>query len=164
MALLTDAKARKIDAGGKALADGGVPGLYLFPTAESGRGKWILRFVSPVTKKRRDMGLGRYPEVSIRDARDAALAARLVIRKGADPIEMRRVEEAAAQVEAVRVPTFETAARTVFAEVSRSFRNAKHKEQWIHTLEDFVFPRIGSLPVDELRAAQFADVLKPIWL
>ena len=164
MALLTDAKARKIDAGGKALAGGGVPGLYLFPTAESGRGKWILRFVSPVTKKRRDMGLGRYPEVSIRDARDAALAARLVIRKGADPIKLRRVEEAAAQVEAVRVPTFETAARTVFAEVSRSFRNAKHKQQWIHTLEDFVFPRIGSLPVDELRAAQFADVLKPIWL
>ncbi len=62
------------------------------------------------------------------------------------------------------MPSFETAARTVFAEVSRSFRNAKHKEQWIHSLEDFVFPRIGSLPVDELRAAHIAEVLNPIWL
>lgn len=164
MALLTDAKARKIDGGMGPIADGGVPGLYLFPTTEKGRGKWILRFTSPVTRKRRDMGLGRYPEVSIRDARDAAFAARLLIQKGFDPIEKRRTEEAEAQAEAMQVPSFETAARTVYAEVSRSFRNAKHKEQWIHTLEDFVFPRIGALPVDELRAAQFAEVLKPIWL
>lgn len=162
--MLTDAKARKIDGEAGPIADGGVPGLYLFPTSEKGRGKWILRFTSPFTRKRRDMGLGRYPEISIRDARDAALAARLLIQKGSDPIEQRRSDAAVAQEEAVKVPSFETAARTVYVEVSRSFRNAKHKEQWIHTLEDFVFPKIGSLPVDELRAAQFADVLKPIWL
>ena len=126
MALLTDAKARKIDGSMGPIADSGVPGLYLFPTAEKGRGKWILRFTSPINRRRRDMGLGRYPEVSIRDARDAALAARLLIQKGSDPIEKRRSDEAAAQAEAVQVPSFEVAARTFYAEVSRSFRNAKH--------------------------------------
>jgi hypothetical protein len=141
-----------------------VPGLYLHPASDKGRGKWILRFVSPRTGKRRDMGLGRYPEVSIRDARDAALRARQVIQNGRDPIDERRLQTAAAQAEVLQSPSFESAARTVYAELARGFRNTKHKDQWINSLEDVVFPKIGSLPVDELRASPFADVLRPIWL
>jgi len=164
MALLTDARARKITAEAGAFADGGVPGLYLHPASDKGRGKWILRFVSPRTGKRRDMGLGRYPEVSIRDARDAALRARQVIQNGRDPIDERRLQSAAARAEVLQSPSFESAARTVYAELARGFRNAKHKDQWINSLEDVVFPKIGSLSVVELRASHFADVLRPIWL
>ena len=112
MALLTDAKARKITTETGALADGGVPGLYLHPASDKGPGKWILRFVSPRTGKRRDMGLGRYPEVSIRDVRDAALRARQVIQDGRDPIDERRLQTAAAQAEVLQSPSFESAART----------------------------------------------------
>lgn len=72
ISVLSDAKARKLKAGDKPVLDGTVKGLYLFPAQASGTGKWILRFVSPVTAKRRDMGLGTYPVVSIRDARTRA--------------------------------------------------------------------------------------------
>lgn len=74
--MLSDAKARRIKSTDKPIAAGGVTGLFLFPARGPGVGKWILRFVSPETKKRRDMGLGTYPALSISNARRDALAAR----------------------------------------------------------------------------------------
>jgi hypothetical protein len=71
MARITDTKARSIKLGDKPIADGNVPGLRLWPSKARGRdqawgyGKWILRFKSPVTNTRRDMGLGTYPLTSI---------------------------------------------------------------------------------------------------
>ncbi|GGF95795.1 hypothetical protein GCM10010924_24880 [Rhizobium wenxiniae] len=59
--MLSDAKARKIKPKDKPVSDGTVPGLYLVPTETSaGTGKRLLRFVSPGTGKRREMGLGSY--------------------------------------------------------------------------------------------------------
>ena len=71
------------------MADGTVSGLRLHPGKEKGHGKWLLRFVSPEANKRRDMGLGVYPEVSITGARKAAASARDLIRDGVDPIDAR---------------------------------------------------------------------------
>lgn len=73
MPQLTDAKARNISPNSKPLAAGGVSGFYLFASATRDKGKWILRFISPVTDKRRDVGLGTYPEVSVDAARKAGL-------------------------------------------------------------------------------------------
>jgi hypothetical protein len=81
MTNLTDLKARGIKPDGKPLADGTVSGLWLHPGKEKGHGKWMLRFTSPQTNKRRDMGFGVFPEVSITKARKAAAAARESIRK-----------------------------------------------------------------------------------
>lgn len=91
---LTDLKASKIKPDGKSVADGTVPGLRLHPGKLKGHGKWEMRFVSPQTNKRRDMGFGTYPEVSIVNARKAATAARELIRDGADPIDARKADAA----------------------------------------------------------------------
>ena len=69
----------------KPTAVGGVPGLYFRPGAKAGSGKFVLRFVSPTTGKRRDMGLGSYPTLSIAQARKMAFEARERIQCGADP-------------------------------------------------------------------------------
>jgi hypothetical protein len=58
MAILSDTKARNIKPDDPQLADGGVTGLVLIPSRTKGRGKWVLRFVSPATGKRRNAGLG----------------------------------------------------------------------------------------------------------
>jgi len=87
MARITDTKARSIKLGDKPIADGNVPGLRLWPSKARGRdqawgyGKWILRFKSPVTNTRRDMGLGTYPLTSIATARELGIAARRLIDK-----------------------------------------------------------------------------------
>ncbi len=161
--MLSDARARKINAGDKPISDTSVRGLYLFPSSASGTGKWVLRYKSPETGKRRDMGLGIYPLVPIRDVRAKAFALRQQIEDGVDPLEQRRREQEALTKEA-EIPTFEAAARAFHTDHAAGFRNAKHKDQWINTLAAEVFPRIGRARVDQLTAADFADCLRPIWL
>ncbi|MGF9693791.1 tyrosine-type recombinase/integrase [Rhizobium sp. 0TCS1.26] len=161
--MLSDAKARKLKPDDKPVLDGTVKGLYLFPAQTPGTGKWILRYVSPKSSKRRDMGLGSYPAVSIRDARTKAFEARTKIEEGADPLDDRRAEARNARKEAC-IPTFEEAARSVHSDLSPGYRNAKHARQWISTLEATVFPKLGERRVDELGPGDFAACLKPIWL
>lgn len=163
MATLSDLKARNIKPGDTAIADGKVTGLYLHAGAAKGHGKWILRFKSPSTAKRRDMGLGIYPEVGIADARSAALAARELIRDGQDPIEVRKQDSVTRQRDAQAL-TFEKAARKVHTDLIPGWKNPKHAAQWLTTLETYVFPRIGTLKVKNLKAGDFADALRPIWL
>lgn len=165
MAVLTETKARSIKPGDKPLPDGKVTGLRLHPhSREKGRGQWKLRFVSPTTKQRRDMGLGAYPEVGIADARAKAEEARRLLGTGVDPIDARTSAAVTARVAVDREMTFETAARRRFEELCPGFKNAKHKQQWINTLQTYVFPQIGSQPLSELKVSDFADALRPIWL
>jgi integrase len=160
---LTELKARKIKPADGALADGTVTGLQLLPGSEAGRGKWRLRFVSPETGKRRDMGLGPYPEVSISQARELAQAARKLLANGTDPLEeFERKRRTAANI--ARVPTFQEAATKVHEEHKASWSNGKHKDQWINTLATYAMPTIGARLVDTLKPADFADVIRPIWL
>lgn len=161
--MLTDAKARKVKPGDKPVSDSTITGLYFFPTATIGSAKWILRFVSPQTRKRRDMGLGTYPSVSIREARSAAFEARKLIESGEDPIEQRRRQSAEAN-QVSSIPSFEIAARNLHLDLAEGYRNKKHRAQWISSLEHYVFPKIGGRLVNELRASDFAACLKPIWL
>ena len=163
MAQITDLRAKKIAPGDKPVADGTIPGLRLEPGNVKGEGKWILRFVSPVTSKRRDMGLGTYPEVGIADARIRGMAARQSIAGGKDPIEERNVDRAARKADAETM-TFERAALKVHEEQTPGWKNPKHAAQWVNTLRDYAFPKIGKRKVDELAPTDFAEVLRPIWL
>ncbi len=163
MAILSDLKARNIKPTDRPIADGSVTGLRLVPGMARGRGKWILRFVSPVTRKRRDMGLGVYPEVSITNARISAASARAQIRDGKDPIEARNSDTQARHRDA-RALTFEKAARKVHADLKPGWQNPKHAAQWITTLEMYVFPRIGDRKINDLKANDFATALRPIWI
>lgn len=161
--MISDAKARKLSPTDKPLSDSGVKGLYLFSGSTVGAGKWIFRFTSPETRKRRDMGLGRYPEVSVKLAREQAWANRQMVEVGVDPLEERARQEEQQRV-LQEMPTFECAAHTVHADVAPGFRNQKHIDQWINTLVEYVFPKIGQKKVDKISVADFANCLKPIWL
>lgn len=163
MVKLTDTAARNLNPTDKAITAGGVTGLYLHPGSERGKGKWIFRFVSPTTGKRRDMGLGTYPEVGIAAARKAGLEARITIQQGTDPLALRQAQEAEIRARD-EMPTFDKAARCVHTEIKTGFRNKKHADQWLNTLEAFIFPYIGARLVNDLKAADFAEALKPIWL
>ena len=160
MAVLTDAKARAIKPEGKDLPDGTVMGLWLKPTAKKGRGQWNFRYVSPITKKRRDMGLGAYPDVSIVEARRQANAARGEIRRKQDPIDQRK---AAGEV-AGSAMTFEQAALRMYDQIRTGWKNPKHAQQWINSLRAYVFTMIGSVTVEALQPDDFRKVLAPIWL
>ncbi|MBR7798869.1 tyrosine-type recombinase/integrase [Undibacterium fentianense] len=159
MATLTDVKARSITSESGILPHGGVTGLALHPSNTKGSGKWVLRFVSPITQKRRNAGLGSYPEVSIAQAAKAAIEMRSQIEQGIDPL-----EEKAKIAKVSKAPTFQEASKLLHAELLPSWKNDKHGQQWINTLEQYVFPIIGKLLLDQIQPRHIADTLRPIWL
>ena len=164
MALLTELKAKRIAPGDKKpIGDGSVRGLRLEPGPAKGQGKWILRFTSPSTGRRRDMGLGAYPEVGLAEARARGLTARQSIARGEDPIEERGAAREARKA-AAEAMTFEQAARRVHEEQEPGWANKKHAAQWLNSLRHYVFPQIGNHKVAGLTPADFAEVLRPIWL
>lgn len=163
MAQITDLKAKKMRPGDAPIPHGKVTGLRLWPGSTVGQGKWLMRFVSPVTKKRRDMGLGPFPEVSIAEARKMGNDAREIIRANKDPIDLRVAENAARKANSEAM-TFEIAARNLHERLQPGWRNAKHAKQWLKTLEQYVFPQLGGRKVAELTPGDFASVLKPLWL
>lgn len=163
MAKLTDLKARNTKPGDKPLADGTVPGLRLHPGGEKGHGKWLMRFKSPTTGKRRDMGFGTYPEVSLSEARERAADARTLLRKGLDPIDERNALVVAQRL-ASETLNFEQAAEQAYESKKKGWSNPKHAAQWIKTLRDYAYPVLGNKKIDALRPHDFATMLQPIWL
>ena len=161
MPILTKSRADTITPGSKRMAHGAVAGLFLVPSTKKGRGSWLLRFVSPVSGKRRDMGLGTYPEVSIADVRQLAISKRELLSKKIDPIDHALNDKSNATPHIV---TFENAARAVYGEKLGRWRiGGKHIDQWINTMETYVFPIIGKRDVATLKPSDFALVLSPIW-
>jgi len=161
--MLVETKAKNIKPNDAPISDGTVIGLRLIPSNIKGHGKWKLRFTSPVTIKRRDMGLGTYPNVSIAQARDKGNQARISISQGVDPIEERiksKLDDRAKD----KPLTFQNAALKVHEKSKPGWKNIKHSQQWINTLTTYAFSKIGSIPVADLKVTHFADVLRPIWL
>lgn len=161
MAIITDTKARNIKPDDPAIPHGGITGLALHATQSKGRGKWVLRYVSPVTGKRRNAGLGAYPEISIAEVAKRASAMRIELAEGKDPLE----ERIKLKTEATpTIPTFKIAAETLHRDLLPGWKNPKHGMQWINTLTEYVFPKMGSKVLNEIQPGDVAEVLKPIWL
>lgn len=137
-------------------AVGVVPGLYL-RVAPSGARNWILRTM--VGKRRRDMGLGGWPDVPLAEARDRARDARRKVQEGVDPIEQRK----AARSTLIQTPTFAECVKYTIAAKRAEWKNAKHAAQWISTLETYANPIIGKMPVDQVDLPHIERILSPLW-
>ena len=105
---------------------GGVAGLYLQVTPTGAR-SWVLRVM--VAGKRRDMGLGGFPDVTLAMAREKAREARATIEKGVDPIAQRAAARSTLAASRGAAITFEEAARKVHELHKPTWRNAKHAAQ-----------------------------------
>ena len=146
---LTAAKVRTVTEPGRYF-DG--QGLFLL-VEPSGAKRWKQRIT--VQGRRQELGLGPYPVVTLAMAREAAIQHRRDLRAGENP-KTRRTRERG-------VPTFAEAARKVFELRRPGWRNAKHAHQWLATLEEFVFPRVGGRAIDDVTADDVLGVLSPIW-
>lgn len=126
-------------------------GLFLY-VKPSGSRSWVLRY--QVQGRRRDMGLGAYPDVSLAMARERATEARRLIASGEDPIAKRQ---------RAKPTTFRDAALELIENKRPGWKNAKHASQWTSTLETYVFPKIGPVQVAKVETADVIGTLTPIW-
>ena len=124
---------------------------------KSGAKFWLFKYARG--GREHSMGLGPVHTVELHEARDAAHAARKLLREARDPI----AEKRSARLTSVGARTFEQLARDFHAAHGSRWRNAKYRQQWLRTLENYVFPKIGFLPVGVIDTAAILSALKPIW-
>jgi hypothetical protein len=117
----------------------------------SGSKSWVLLYT--FAGRRREMGLGRYPDVTLASARRKALQLREVLISGCDPLTAR---------ERPLSPTFGEVADKYVATHEASWKNAKHIAQWRMTLTKYAAP-LRDKPIDEITVEHVRDVLEPIW-
>ena len=142
------------------VAVGGASGLLLQITKNNAK-SWILRTM--VGGKRREIGLGPYPEISLADARDKARAIKANVREGVDPIEERKIARARLIASQKRGLTFSNAVDKYLESKLDEFKNEKHKKQWRSTLVTYANPVIGEMLVDDIDIHDVLRVLEPIW-
>jgi integrase len=122
---------------------------------------WVLRYT--INGVRHHMGLGSLNTVGLKEARDRARAARLLVLDGVDPITRRDQDRAARIVESAKSLTFAQCAAAYIAAHRNEWRNQQHAAQWPSSLRKHVYPKIGSLPVAAIDTAVIVNVLEPIW-
>ena len=131
-------------------------GLHLV-VSETGRKKWVLRY--QVAGVRKDKGLGGYPAVGLKDARERANEARKLVARGVDPIEADRAARKAAKP----IPTFAEIAKLVIEDAQSKSVNAKVRYQWERHLGPVYSGSLLDRPVHEITALDVAAVLRPVW-
>ena len=143
---LTDLKVKHAEPG-KKLTDGHGLMLWVKP---SGTRSWVQRLM--IQGKRRDMGLGAYPLVTLKEAREIALENRRKARRGEDP----------RQPKSTGIPTFESATMTYHGIHAPSWKD--DGKQWLDEVKRITWPAIGHLPVHVITTAQLTAIFAPIWL
>jgi integrase len=139
---------------------GGVAGLYLH--VDGAAKSWVLRI--KIGAKRREAGLGPYPEIGLGRARVLASEFRQKVREGRDPIAERQELQRSLVEAQERAITFQQAAEKHHRMKAAEFRSAKHKADWINSLKMHAFPVIGAVPIAEVDHNLVMRVLQPIWL
>jgi integrase len=130
-------------------ADG--DGLYL--NVAAGKSKsWVFLWMK--NGKRREMGLGSYPTISLVAARQRAEECRRQVAEGLDPIAERKRNAPV---------TFAEAADQFIASMASSFRNEKHRDQWKMTLGDAYCAELRKRPISDVSTEDVLQVLTPIW-
>lgn len=159
----TGAKVKLTAVGIKKAGDGRLGdgrGLELYKNGPTG--KWIWRY--SYLGKRREMGLGTWPTVSLADARQERDRWALLLAQGRDPIAERdRAKEAEREALNRVDPSLEHVAREVFGAYKGSLRKDGTSSRWMSPLVTHVFPRLGRRPISTITQHDIHDVIKPIW-
>ena len=132
--------------------DGGGTGLFL-RVENNGSRRWLQR--TTINGKRREIGLGSPPSVSLAAARESASRNKRDIKEGLNPLNKKR--------DNAPTITFMEAANLYLEVKSSEFTNKKHKSQWFSTLNTYAYPKLGKLLVSEILINDVLETLKPIW-
>jgi integrase len=142
-------------------AVGGVAGLEM-QINDHGARVWVLRVT--IAGKRREKGLGGFPDVTLAGAREAARLARQQVKDGIDPIEDAKAKRSALYAARAASMTFSEAATAYIGVMESEWSNVKHAQQWRNTLKTYADPFIGKVFVRDVEQAHVLRVLEPIWL
>ena len=153
---LTDLNIKKTKPGEKTrkLFDGG--GLYLEIVPTGGK---LWRYQYRIDGKQKLLALGKYPDVSLQEARRRHREAREQLTQGSDPSAIKKAQKAAGRERAAN--SFEVVAREWF-EIWKTDKEAKYNGKTMLLLEKDVFPWLGARPISEINAPEVLAILRRI--
>jgi len=125
----------------------------------TGKKLWRFRYQRPVTKQRTMMGLGAFPALSLADARRLRADYLSLLANGIDP--QTQAEKVTEQQQIALDSIFSTVASNWFTLKQASVTPDYAKDIW-RSLEKDVFPAIGEIPVQEIKARKLVEALEPI--
>ncbi|MBP8277088.1 MAG: DUF4102 domain-containing protein, partial [Propionivibrio sp.] len=129
---------------------GTVPGLIL-QVSNAGAASWIFRVT--IGGKRRDVGLGSYPKVTLAKAHALARETSEKIGKGIDPVVEKREARSKLIASRLAVMPFSEAAAKYIEAFKPGWRNPKSAAQWTASLETYAYPFIGAVGVADIELA-----------
>lgn len=138
------------------LADGNGLALRVKP---SGAKQWLFNYAHPITKKRSNLGLGAYPDLSLSEARAKAQAFKAMLANGLDPKEQRDDEQR--QKEEAHANTFEQVARKWLTLKQAKVSDTYYKKV-LNRLELYAFPTLGKSPLHKLTAVYAINTITPL--
>ncbi|KEJ88454.1 tyrosine-type recombinase/integrase [Sulfitobacter donghicola] len=141
-------------------AVGGVAGLHIQITPSNAR-SWLM--IVSYGGKRREIGLGAYPEVSLKAAREEARAIRKDIREGIDPVQKRKDAWLALQHANFFGKTLIEVYEEFLPIKRQRLQSEKYRKSWGEGLKQYVFPLLGSKTVNDISTAEVGNTLLPIW-
>ncbi|MDC0456439.1 tyrosine-type recombinase/integrase [Alphaproteobacteria bacterium] len=133
-------------------------GLYITLTMP-GKGKWSFRY--RFNKKPREMGLGKFPNITLLEARQFILFNKQLLGKGIDPIDEKNRVEVLRQQQSKK---FSDIAR-LYIETKKKpeWTNNKSEQQWINTINTYASPILDKKPLVDINRDDIISVLYPIW-
>lgn len=137
-------------------------GLYL-TISRWGTPSWCFRYLARGGSCLRDMGLGAYPAITLKQARELAGEARMALQRGIDPIDQRKAVQQAARAERAKEISFKEAAERYIESHKAGWRNEKHASQWQATLTTYAYPVIAKLGMARIATHHITEILEPIW-
>jgi integrase len=155
---MTDVSIKALKTPGR-YTDDQTKGLHLWVKKNSKK-YWIFRYTS--AGKRKGIGLGPYPEVSLKQARIHAVEQRNLINKGEDPVNVKIATKAILLAPARE--KFREFALDYIETMRPKWRNQKHGDQWVATVTNYAFPVIGAMPLADIDTQHVLAILTPIWL
>jgi hypothetical protein len=152
----TEVKQAKVKDKQYKLSDGDGLQLRVMP---NGSKQWLLDYIKPISKKRTSMTFGKYPEVSLAEARKKRVAARELLAKDIDPKEFKDDKHREQLLSASN--TLKSIATDWFAIKKTTIAENTAKSLW-RKFENHVFPKLGHRPIDKILAPEAIEALKPL--
>jgi integrase len=121
---------------------------------------WIFRYAR--NGKARHVGMGSCDYVTLSEARERAIEYRRMLARGEDPFEAKRAGTRAASAATERAKTFKWCALEFIKQHEKEWRGDASRRQWIGSLEQHAFPRIGDKLIGDIDAAAVLSVLDPL--
>ncbi|WP_415712929.1 tyrosine-type recombinase/integrase [Maridesulfovibrio sp.] len=136
------------------ISDGNGLSLLILP---SGTKTFVYRYRRPVTRKENNITYGKFPELSLADARYLHVQAKALLSKGIDPGEDRKVKKS----EESQDNSFESVANEWLKKNSTEWTSKTHRTNQ-GRLENHVFPYIGRMPIAEITPKEILGLLQRI--